>query len=248
MRRFFVPADSLVNDIVTLSGETLHHLAVVLRLSRGDEILLLDGRGNFCHCRISILEKNHGLAEVLRRWHEAETACPVHLLQGLPKADKLELILQKGTELGISSFSPLDCERSVVRLADSRQDQRHQRWQKIVREAARQSCRSRLPQLLPVRSLPEAVKHCEEELRLMLWEEESRPLADLLPPSPPSSIALLVGPEGGFSADEAAMARDAGFVPVRIGPRILRSETAGFAAAAILQYLYGDLGLRKKGP
>jgi 16S rRNA (uracil1498-N3)-methyltransferase len=242
MRRFFVPPDSLEHDIVTLSGETLHHLAVVLRLSRGDEILLLDGLGNFCHCRISALDKHSGMAEVIRRWQEAETACPVHLLQGLPKADKLELILQKGTELGISAFSPLHSERSVLRLAESRQDQRLQRWQKIIREAARQSCRGQLPHLLPVQSLQEAVNQCDEELRLMLWEEGCRPLAEVLPPSPPRSIALLVGPEGGFSADEAALARSAGFVPVRIGPRIMRSETAGFAVAAILQYLYGDLG------
>jgi 16S rRNA (uracil1498-N3)-methyltransferase len=247
MRRFFVPPDSLVRDIVTLSGETLHHLAVVLCLSSGDEILLLDGRGTLCHCRLTALNKDTGEAQVVRRWQEEETACPIHLLQGLPKGDKLELILQKGTELGIGSFSPLHTERSVPRPGGKREVQKQERWQKIVREAARQSCRSRLPHLQPVCTLKEALDRCEEELRLMLWEDGSRPLAEVLPADSPRSTALLVGPEGGFSPDEAALARSAGFIPVRIGPRIMRTETAGFAAAAILQYRYGDLGGHSTG-
>jgi 16S rRNA (uracil1498-N3)-methyltransferase len=242
MRRFFVPPESLCQDTVVLSGETLHHLAVVLRLVPGDEILLLDGSGTFCHCRIATLGKGDGRAEVVRRWQEEETALPIHLLQGLPKSDKLELVLQKGTELGIGLFSPLHTERSVPRLTASREDQRRQRWQKIIREAARQCLRSRLPALMPLRSLKDGLEQCDEELRLMLWEEESRPLADVLPATPPRNTAILVGPEGGFSPAEAAAARRAGFLPVRVGPRIMRSETAGFAVAAILQYRYGDLG------
>ncbi len=242
MRRFFVSPEDFHQDSVALTGETLHHLAVVLRLAPGDEILLLDGRGTVCHCRINSLAKKGGMATVLERRQEKETALPIHLLQALPKSDKMDLILQKGTELGIGLFSPLHTDRSIPLLTESREKQRLQRWQKIVREAARQSCRSLLPEVSPLRPMNEALARCSEELRLMLWEEGSRPLADILPSAPPRSVALLVGPEGGFTAGEADSARRAGFVSVRVGPRIMRSETAGFAVAAILQFRYGDLG------
>jgi 16S rRNA (uracil1498-N3)-methyltransferase len=241
MRRFFVAPETLHSDSIALTGETLHHLAVVLRQGRGDEILLLDGRGTACRVRIDSLARNGGQATVLERRQETETALPVHLLQALPKGDKMDLILQKGTELGIGCFSPLRTDRSVPQLTESRETQRLQRWQKIVREAARQSCRSLLPEVHPLRSLDEALARSKEDLRLMLWEEGSLPLAEGLPSEPPRSVALLVGPEGGFTAKEADSARQAGFVPVRLGPRIMRSETAGFAVAAILQYCYGDL-------
>jgi 16S rRNA (uracil1498-N3)-methyltransferase len=119
---------------------------------------------------------------------------------------------------------------------------RLERWERIVREAAGQCRRSHLPRLVPPQPFAAALAACDEELRLLLWEEESRPLAEVLPPAPPRSVALLIGPEGGLTVAEVAAARAAGFVPVRLGPRILRTETAGLAAAAVLQYLYGDLG------
>jgi 16S rRNA (uracil1498-N3)-methyltransferase len=242
MRRFFVSPEAFHQDSVSLSGETLHHLAVVLRLAPGDEILLLDGRGAVCRCRIESLSKKEGKASVLERRQETETALPIHLLQALPKSDKMDLILQKGTELGIGLFSPLHTDRSIPRLTENREWQRLQRWRKIVREAARQSCRNLLPEVSPPRSLKEALDRCSDELRLMLWEEGSRPMAEVLPSTPPGSVALLVGPEGGFTVGEAETALRANFLPVRVGPRLMRSETAGFAVTAILQFRYGDLG------
>lgn len=242
MHRFFVPATDLAETEVSLTGEVLHHLAVVLRLTVGEEILLLDGLGTICKCRIAALQKKSGRATILERWQEADTAFPVHLLQALPKSDKMDLILQKGTELGIRQFSPLFSRRSVPKLAPARAEQRCQRWQRIVCEAARQSRRPRLPAVIAPRPLSEALAECGEELRLMLWEEGSRPLTEALPDTPPESLALLVGPEGGFTAEEAQLAVQAGFQPVHLGPRIMRSETAGFAVTAVLQYRYGDLG------
>ncbi len=242
MYRFFVPAAVLEEPVVPLAGEVLHHLAVVLRLSVGDEILLLDGLGTLCRCHITALQKKAGQATVLERWQEQDTAFPIHLLQALPKGDKMDLILQKGTELGIGRFSPLFSRRSVPKLAPDRVEQRCQRWQRIVCEAARQSRRPLLPQVTAPRPLADALTDCTEELRLMLWEEGSRPLTEALPAKAPGSLALLVGPEGGFTAEEAQCAAQADFQPVHLGPRILRSETAGFAVTAILQYRYGDLG------
>lgn len=241
MRQFFVPPEALGGDAVTLEGEVHHHLATVLRLGPGEEILLLDGRGTLCRCRIERLDRRGGLARVLECRQEPETAFPIQLLQGLPKADKMELVLQKGTELGLGAFTPVLAERSVSAPRE-RGEKRQQRWERIVREAARQSRRRLLPRLDPPQPLAEALAACTADLRLMLWEQESHPLAAALPATPPRNAAILVGPEGGFSSAEVNAARATGFVPVGLGPRILRSETAGFAVASILQYLYGDLG------
>ncbi|WP_298036200.1 16S rRNA (uracil(1498)-N(3))-methyltransferase [uncultured Desulfuromonas sp.] len=248
MRRFFVPEQTLCGSEVPLFGETLHHLGTVLRLPEGEEVLLLDGAGTVCRCRIEALAKAEGKARVLKRWQETETAFPVHLYQALPKGERMELVLQKGTELGIRAFTPLLAGRTIPRLPAARAEKRRQRWERIVREAARQCRRPCLPRLDAPRTMTEALPECDQELRLMLWEQGSRPLNEVLPPAPPRSAAILVGPEGGFGADEAGQAREAGFLPVRIGPRILRTETAGFAVAAILQYLYGDLGAGPGGP
>ncbi len=245
MRRFFVPPQNLLDDPVPLPEEIVHHLGAVLRLSVGDEILLLDGEGRLCHCRLESLGRRVGTARVLDCRQEPEVSLPVRLLQGLPKGDKMDLVLQKGTELGMTAFTPVLVERSIP--SADRGEKRRQRWERIIREAAQQSRRAYLPRLDNVLPLTEALKHCGEDLRLLLWEEESRPLADILPAAAPRDVAVLVGPEGGFSVGEVALARRAGFIPVSLGRRILRSETAGLAITAILQYLYGDLGGGRTG-
>jgi len=247
MRRFFVPPENLQLDPVPLTEEIVHHLGAVLRLQTGDEIMLLDGQGRLCRCRLESLGRRAGTARVLECRQETEGALPVRLLQGLPKGDKMDLVLQKGTELGFSAFTPVLAERSIPALSADRGEKRRQRWERIIREAAQQSRRAHLPRLDAVLPLAAALQECGEDLRLLLWEEESRPLAEVLPAAAPRDIAVLVGPEGGFSAAEVAVARRAGFVPVSLGPRILRSETAGLAMAAVLQYLYGDLGSGRTG-
>lgn len=241
MHRFFVAPELLKGEEIVLPSEVLHHLCV-LRLRGGEEILLLDGSGLLCRCRIASLGKRGGTAHVTQRWREEESAFPVTLLQGVPKGDKMDLILQKGTELGIARFVPVLTGRSIPAPGGSREGGRLERWGRIVREAARQCRRPRLPALDPPVAMAEALADRREELRLFLWEEESRPLAAVLPEIPPRDAVVLVGPEGGFSCEEAKAAVRGGFLPVRLGPRILRSETAGFVVASILQHRYGDLG------
>jgi 16S rRNA (uracil1498-N3)-methyltransferase len=245
MRRFFVPSQNLLVDPVPLPEEVVHHLGAVLRLSVGEEILLLDGAGRLCLCRLESLGRRAGTARVLECRQESESVLPIRLLQGLPKGDKMDLVLQKGTELGLSTFTPVLAERSVP--SADRGEKRRQRWERIIREAAQQSRRVSLPRLDNLVPLADALQTCGEDLRLLLWEEESRPLAASIPAAAPRSAVVLVGPEGGFSAAEVALARRAGFMPVSLGPRILRSETAGLAITAILQYLYGDLGSADAG-
>jgi 16S rRNA (uracil1498-N3)-methyltransferase len=241
MHRFFVPSAALRTETIVLPEEIRRHMGV-LRLAAGAEILLLDGSGLLCRCRVEHMDRNSATALVLERHREEETAFFIELLQALPKGDKMDLVLQKGTELGISRFVPLHTARSIPRLPVRREQQRRQRWQRIVQEAARQCRRPQLPAVTDITHLAEALAACRAPLRLMLWEKGSRPLEQVLPGRPPAGAALLIGPEGGFSDQEADLAQRHGFIPISFGPRILRSETAGFAAATVLQYRYGDLG------
>jgi 16S rRNA (uracil1498-N3)-methyltransferase len=237
MHRLFVAPTALQDAVVVISGDTFHHLTV-LRLRVGDEILLLDGCGGLARGVLRQVSRSGAQAEVLERWVEKEELLPLRLLQGLPKGEKFEWLLEKGVELGISAFTPVVSERSQAR------GEKFSRWQRIIQEAARQSRRPLLPTLEELQPLAQALAQTTEELRLMLWEEGSFPLNAALPPEAPASCALLVGPEGGFSAAEAQAAVAAGFVPVSLGKRILRTETAGMAVAAVLQNRYGDFGTR----
>ncbi len=147
MLRFFVPAEILAGEEIPLPEEVRHHLGTVLRRPVGEEILLLDGKGTIGRCRIEHLDRRSGTARLLHRWREEETVFPLTLLQALPKGDKMDLVLQKGTELGITAFIPVATERSIPALTGDRENTRHLRWQRIVREAARQCRRPVLPRL-----------------------------------------------------------------------------------------------------
>lgn len=238
--RFFVPAESLQGDKVFISGEPYHHLRKVLRIKAGAIVLLLDGLGQCCDVQLEQLQPAQATARVIHRWQETDRTLPITLLQAMPKGDKLELVLQKGTELGVRCFQPLETTNTILNLTTARLRTREQRWQRIVSEAARQSRRSFLPEVKPMLPLATALEEASGDLKLVLWEAGSIPLAAALPEQPPAGVRLLIGPEGGFSATEIRMITAAGFQPIHLGPRILRTETAGLAVTPILQYLYGD--------
>lgn len=242
MRRFFLPSVSLQpGTTANLSAEALKHIRNVLRLTVGTEIELLDGCGTVAHCRLEKLTAKAGCALVLDTRQIPPSPLEIELIQGTAKGDKLDLILQKGTELGASRFILSSMERSVGRLKEERLPAKIERWQRVIREAARQCGQTHLPTIETASSLPEAITACRGELKLMLWEEETQPLPKILPLQAPATISILVGPEGGLTTTEADLAKAAGFKSVRLGPRILRTETAGLAIISILQYLYGDL-------
>jgi len=244
MRRFFLPSVAFQpGATLELSPELLKHIRNVLRLAVGTEIELLDGHGVIAHCRLEQLTGKTGSAVVLDTRQVAPSALEIELIQGTAKGDKLDLILQKGTELGANRFLLSSTARSVGRLKEERLSGKIERWQRVVQESARQCGQSYLPKVEATKSLAEAITGCSGELKLMLWEEETQPLPSVLPSRPPASISVLVGPEGGLTTEEAALAKAAGFKSVRLGPRILRTETAGLAIISILQYLYGDLSL-----
>lgn len=246
MRRFFVEPGLLQGESGVISGELRRHLATVLRLKVGDTVRLADGTGREAIATITALE-NEGIRVDLESVPvdaAVGNGPRITLYQGLPKGEKLELILQKCTELGANAIVPFMAARSVTRLEEGKREQRVARWQKIALEAARQSGRERVPRVDFAPCLAELLEEKDHDLRIMLWEDETEQgLRQLLESTPrPGSIAVIVGPEGGLTPDEAARAAEAGYRPVSLGRRILRTETAGLAVVSILQYLWGDLG------
>ncbi|MBN2645844.1 MAG: 16S rRNA (uracil(1498)-N(3))-methyltransferase [Desulfuromonadaceae bacterium] len=241
MRRFFVPLlDPAVREMA-LPADVAHHLCTVLRCQVGYHFVLCDGCGGCAQARLLSVAGKKAVAALDRFWQQPETALPLTLYQALPAGDKFDLILQKNTELGVGVFAPLFSERCQFSRFEKKFDKKVERWQRIVQEAARQSQRSWLPTVLPPGSLQDVLAGCQAGLRLVLWEGACQPLDALLPRETPVSAAILVGPEGGLSDADVALAVGHGFQPVALGPRILRTETAGFALTSILQYRYGDL-------
>jgi len=238
MRRFYSPQlPEVEGSLIELSTEVIRHLSTVLRQPQGSRFELFDGRGAVALCSLEGTGKTARIEQLSRL---VPPQLKIELIQGLAKGEKLELILQKGTELGLTRFVLTATERTMVKITAIKKFSRTERWQKIVHEACRQCGQPFAPDVRISDNLDTALAGAEGELKLMLWEEASVPLPQLLPDKPPSSISLLVGPEGGFSSAEAIQAQAAGFQTVRLGPRILRTETAGLAILSILQYVYGD--------
>ncbi|MDD2557315.1 MAG: 16S rRNA (uracil(1498)-N(3))-methyltransferase [Desulfuromonadaceae bacterium] len=253
MRRFYVPCLEATAQTVELSAEISHHIVTVLRLRPTDVFDLCDGAGHCWRVELEVDNAKKARVRVLEQRTEAETAVYIELLQGVPKGERFDLVLQKNTELGVSRFIPVYTQRCQGRIAREKEEKKRQRWEKIVQEAARQSGRSWMPKVENPTPLEAALQACTAGLRLVLWEEAETALNAVLPAKlehdgeqvegrERSTIAVLIGPEGGLAPDDLAQARSYGFVPVRFGPRILRTETAGFAVNSVLQYLYGDTG------
>ena len=246
LRRFLIPPASFAGRQAIVTGEPFRHMTTVLRLAPGSRLILADGTGREATGTIRAIDRDRLLVDLDAELAPSATAAipSITLYQGLPKGEKLDLILQKCTELGIAEIVPFQAARSVTKLAADRIADRLQRWQRIVQEAARQSGRSSVPRIEYAADLATVCRTTGQELRLLLWEGETeRGVRSLLSDQPrPASIAVLVGPEGGLTEGEAAMAKAAGFIPVTLGQRILRTETAGLAMVAILQYEWGDLG------
>ncbi len=244
--RFFIPPDWLTPPTARLSGEAAHQVKTVLRLQPGDEIIVLDNSGQEWRVRLTALGQSEVQGEIIGgQPARGEPAVQITLYQGTLKGQKFEWVLQKGTELGVSRFRPVICQRSVVNHPRDVVD-KYPRWERIIREAAEQSRRGRLPQLAPPLTLAEAIESpgrsaWPDSLALMPWEEASGPaLKTILAETTPRQVAIFIGPEGGFSAAEAAQAQAAGIRPVKLGPRILRAETAGLAICAAVLYQLGE--------
>jgi len=243
MRRFFVPTDVLCGREVALPRELSRRLATVLRLKRGDRLLLADGLGRDYEVELTAVSTRSVQAAVVgERASPPEPALELVLYQSLVRPQRFELVLEKGTELGVARFVPLVSGRARVKTEGG--SQRAERWRRIVTEAAEQCGRGRIPAVERPVEFAQAVRSAPG-LRILPWEgERSRSLrAALRATRPkPKAVSLFIGPEGGFSAEEAALAREAGCVAVSLGRRILRSETAGIVAAALVMHELGEMG------
>ena len=237
MPRFFVP--DLSGDVLTLSGEDGRHAAKSLRCRVGEELELCDGRGAECLCAVAAVEGDTlTLRVVERRPSRGELPCRVSLYQALPKGDKLELIVQKAVELGAAEIVLVLTQRCVSRPDSRAMEKKRERLQKIALEAAKQSGRGVVPQVAPLLDFPAALAEmARAACPLFFYEGGGEPLGKALS-ARPGSIALMVGPEGGFDPAEAQAARDAGLRVCTLGPRILRCETAPLYALSAIGYVY----------
>lgn len=246
MTRFFVSADQIKDNTVILKGEDRHHLLNVLRQGPGGEITVLNGKGEEYLVKITEVTADQVNGVIIKKVErQTEPRVKITLVQSLPKADKFEWILQKNTELGVSRFQPVFTERSNIKLAPEARERKIERWQTIIREAAEQSGRQIIPVLEPIRRWDEMLAGCNTGLVLIPWEGETvQSLKQVLERRPglPEQVTVLIGPEGGFSLKEVEEAKRNGAIPVTLGPRILRTETAGLVVASALLYHFGDLG------
>jgi 16S rRNA (uracil1498-N3)-methyltransferase len=236
--RFFVPPASFSGNQVHVSdAELARQLGRVLRLGPGDRVLMLDGLGDVCEVELAEIGRDAVAGRVLRRELAAEPALDLTLYIALLRPERFEWVLQKGTELGVRRFVPVHFARSLP--TDRADGRKVERWQRIIREAAEQSCRGRLPELAAPLSFAAACAEASAAaLPIILWEGQATPLREVLrrPSPPPASVAILSGPEGGITPEELTSATTRGIMAASLGSRILRAETAPIAAAVAIYY------------
>lgn len=246
MHRFFIPPNTIHDNRVILRGDIVHQIRDVLRMHPGDSIILLDNSGYAHQTELTLMDRESVRGTVTDKWQlETEPNTRITLYQGLLKGQKFDWVLQKGTEIGIAAFVPVLAARCVVGNLEDVSGARVERWERIVVEAAEQAGRASLPHLAsPTLFMHACERATRSGLSLIPWEEEhERSLREALSQVPKSKqINLFIGPEGGFAKEEIAVAKEHGVIPVSLGPRILRAETAGLAAASAILYELGDLG------
>lgn len=248
--RFYCPIEILAGQILELPSAVAHHAARVLRLEPGDEVVLFNGDGGEFMSVISRISKQ-GVAVVVERHVQVERESPLTILlaQAVCMGEKMDWIVQKAVELGVTRIQPLITKQSVVRLSGERGEKRVSHLQKVVISACEQCGRNHVPEVLPLATLQNWLGRQTESCRtssgspdacFMLSPFATKGLRDFKHPSNIGSITLLVGPEGGFTQDEEAAAMVADFIPLRLGHRILRTESAALAAMGAMQALWGD--------
>jgi len=241
MPRFHCPQPLVPGSLVDLPEAVAHHLHVV-RQQSGDELVLFNGEGGQVRARLVEIGKRRATAEILV--HDAvdvELPFRVTLAQGLPEGSKMDWIVEKAVELGVGAIQPLAAQRSVVRLSGERADKRLAHWQAVVVSASEQCGRNRLADVAPVQDVDRWLAAPSTGTRILLSPRADASLAQWTRQTPAQDVTLLVGPEGGLTDQEEDAARAAGALALSMGPRVLRTETAGLAALAILAAGWGGI-------
>jgi 16S rRNA (uracil1498-N3)-methyltransferase len=242
LTRIYFPGEVAAHGVCTLAPDQAHHVARVLRLAVGEAVVLFDGRGNEHSAVIAQIDKARVTLQVgPSRAFDRESPLAVTLAQGISSGERMDFTIQKAVELGVAVIRPLATSRSVVRLDAARALKRAAHWQAVVIAACEQCGRNTVPQVLPVIDFTDWLAHEAQQaaaLRILLSPQGQLSLGAL--PRPSGTVTLLAGPEGGLSPQEQQDAQSMGFTPVRLGPRVLRTETAALAALSAMQTLWGD--------
>ncbi|MBQ9267285.1 MAG: 16S rRNA (uracil(1498)-N(3))-methyltransferase [Clostridia bacterium] len=240
MSTFFVKNEQINDNFIKITGDDANHIKNVLRYKIGDKLDICDENEKRYDTEITEFSGNDVLLKVIsEKAYTTESPVFITLFQGLPKADKMELIIQKATELGVSEIVPVEMERSVVKLYGTKNDKKIERWNKIAYEASKQCGRQRIPHVLNVDILKNIIeKFSKYDIVLLPYEKESgKNLKQVLQSNQNvKNIAIVIGPEGGFSENDLAMLDLPNVESITLGPRILRTETAGIATLAMLSY------------
>lgn len=241
MHHFFVAPEQVAGEQIRITGPDVNHMKNVLRMKNGEEVLVSDGTGKDYLCAVGSMDSAEVKVQIISVNREGrELPSRIWLFQGLPKSDKMELIIQKAVELGAAHIVPVATKNTVVKLDAKKEDAKRKRWQAIAESAAKQSKRSLMPEVGGVMKLAEAFDYIEQEgfaVRLIPYEHEAGmegSRQELMRVAPGQDIAVFIGPEGGFDEAEIDLALKKGARPVSLGKRILRTETAGLAILSVI--------------
>lgn len=240
MHRFYTAPDQIRNEIAVITGPDVNHIKNVLRMRPGEEIIICNGQGKDCYCIINKVSDTEITADIREiQATKAELKPRITLFQGMPKKDKMELIIQKAVELGVYEIVPVMTKRVVVKLEDKKKEEKKlERWQSIAQSAAKQSGRGIIPMVRPVQTFQAAIREAGNMgLAIIPYENEmgmkkTRALMSTL--NHYDTIGVFIGPEGGFEESEIEAAKGNNITPVSLGNRILRTETAGLAALSMM--------------
>lgn len=250
MQKFFVNQEQINNNVITIIGEDVNHIANVLRLSIGEKVLVGNKTtGDNYLCKIKEINEKKVLLDILYiNEYTTEPKTYIHIFQGLPKADKMEQIIQKCTEVGVSEFTPVAMNRCIVKLDGKESYKKIERWQKIAETAAKQSKRDIIPKINLVKNIKNIFENIKEyDIVLVAYEEENYNCLDSILQSYKKStnksykIAVIIGPEGGITKEEVDIIKQNGGKSVTLGKRILRTETAPIVISSIILYEFGDM-------
>jgi len=239
MSRFFVPKEFVKSKTIEISGKEAHHILDVMRLKKLDKIVAFDGTGKEYVGFIKEIKKSALSVEIVETRNPAEAEkSKITLIQALPKKDKMDFIVEKATELGVYSIIPVVTERTIPRWDQAKRSAHEDRWRKISREAAKQCGRADIPSIGNIVEFSQSIKSASDfDLGLIaVLSDDTIAISDALQGFKGGRLAIAIGPEGDFTPQEAAQAKDSGFKSVSLGTRVLKSDTASLASLAILNY------------
>ncbi|MDD2978850.1 MAG: 16S rRNA (uracil(1498)-N(3))-methyltransferase [Hespellia sp.] len=241
MHHFFITPQQVSGQHIMIQGSDVNHMKNVLRMKEQEEVMVSDGNNKKYLCEIETFQEEEVMLCIKEEVHvDTELPSKIYLFQGLPKSDKMELIVQKAVELGVYEIIPVSTKRAVVKLDDKKAKKKVERWNTIAQSGAKQSGRGIIPKVTDVMSFREALEYaCNLDIVLIPYElaegmKKTREIVEKIRPG--QSVGFFIGPEGGFEEEEVALSLEVGAVPITLGRRILRTETAGLACLSVLMY------------